>query len=308
LPGASFLFLWPLAPILLSNLLTLGFNVKGNTTVAGTLITVLGAAPGIMMFAPFIKALFIGLTPNQIGLVMGFLALFLGLLNPLLDVLTTQLKVHWFALVTGLLFLLTASIESGFDKHRPRPTNLFYAQDTTTKTAFWLSNNPTPDRWTQTFFTAAREKRRVETLFGQHSSIYWTNPAPLLPLSAPGITILADSTQSGNRKITIHVRSLRHAPELQLFVEGVGVIDSKVENRMLSDTLTPDWHLQAFAMPEKGLTIDLTVQAGRTFKIRAFDLTYSLPETNFPARPADIIPQPSGFSDTTVVANAIDFN
>ena len=306
LPGASFLFLWPLAPVLIANLISLSLSENDKTSVLRAIIIVFGAAPGIMMFAPFIKALFIGLTPNQMGLIMGFLALFLGLLNPLLDVLTTQLKVHWFALVAGLLFLLTASVDSGFSKDRPRPTNLFYGLDAVTKTAFWLSKDPTPDHWTQTFFTAAREKRRVEALFGQHSSIYWTNPAPLLPLPAPNITLLADSIRSGIRKITIQVRSLRHAPELQLFVEGVDVINSKVENRILSEALIPDWHLQAFAMPEKGLTLDLTVQSGHAFKIRAFDLTYSLPETNFPARPADIIPQPSGFSDTTLVANAID--
>jgi hypothetical protein len=257
------------------------------------------------MFAPFIKALFIGLTPNQIGIVMGFLVLFLGLLMPLLDLLARSFILPWAPLITGLLFLIIASFTSGFDTERPRPNNLFYALDSVTEKAFWLSADKSLDEWTRTFFTDPKGKRRGPEIFGEKSGLYWAGSAPVLPLQAPAIDVLADSIRSGIRKITIQVRSLRHAPEFRVFVEGLAVISSKVDNRIFSEEFVPEWSLQGFGFPEQGLNIELTVQAGTPFIIRAIDFSYGLPRTNFRPRPANMISQPFGLGDTTAVVNTI---
>jgi len=51
------------------------------------------------MLAPLIKALFIGLTPQLVGVVMAVLVMLLGLLVPLIDVLIRGLCYcrgwHW---------------------------------------------------------------------------------------------------------------------------------------------------------------------------------------------------------------------
>ena len=132
LQGVSFLFLWPLAPLLLIIGIVLWHPVKNTSSPIYLGLMLLGVAPGILMFAPLIKALFVGLTPQLIGVVMVFLVMLLGLLVPLIDVLTKRLALPGLALATGILFLVIGSFTSGFDTEHPRPDNLFYAVDGST--------------------------------------------------------------------------------------------------------------------------------------------------------------------------------
>jgi hypothetical protein len=305
LPGTSFLFLWPLAPLLL----TLGLLFWQRTRISsmplywGFLLA--GGAPGILMFAPLIKAIFVGLTPQLLGVAMALLVMLLGLLAPLIDVLTRRLLLPRLAVATGILFLVVGSFTSGFDAAHPRPNNLIYAVDGATGKAFWLSLDNALDEWTRTFFPGNPGRRRVPELFGDESGDYWVATAPQFALPAPCIEVLEDRTAAAIRKMTIQVKSLRNAPKLNLSLEGTGVISSKVQGRPFSQAAQSEWNLKGFGIPEEGLTVELNVQAGTPFTIRVIDFSYGLPHTGWAPRPADMIAQPSGLSDTTLVVKMI---
>jgi hypothetical protein len=238
---------------------------------------------------------------------MAVLPMLLGLLAPLIDLLTQRLALPRLALVNAILFLVIGSFTSGFDAEHPRPDNLFYAVDGATGKALWLSQDKYLDKWTRTFFPDNPERRQVLELFGEGSRDYWASAAPVLALPEPAIEVLEDSTAANIRKITIQVRSLRHAPKLNLSLEGAGVISSKVEGRLFSQALRREWRLKGFGIPEKGLYIELNVQAGAPFKIRVIDFSYELPLTSSQQRPSNMIAQPFGLSDTTVVVKTLAF-
>ena len=65
--------------------------------------------------------------------------------------------------------------------------------------------------------------------------------------------------------------------------------------------------IKGFGMPEKGLNIELNVQAGSPFEIRVMDISYEPPPTSLQPRPPDMIAQPFGLSDTTVVVKPVAF-
>ncbi len=305
LPGTSFLFLWPLAPLLLAFGILFWRRIRNSSSPLYWWLLLAGVAPGILMFAPLIKAIFVGLTPQLAGVATAFLVMLLGLLAPLIDVLTRRLLLPLPALATGILFLAVGSLTSGFDTAHPRPNNLFYAVDGATGKAFWLSQDKALDAWTRTFFPGNPERRRIPELFGGESRDYWAAIAPEFALTAPSIEVLEDSPSFTVRKLTIQVKSLRHAPKLSLSVEGTGVISSKVQGHFFSLAVQDEWNLKAFGIPEEGLTVELTVQAGTAFKIRVIDFSYGLPLAGWPPRPANMIAQPSGLSDTTLVSKTI---
>jgi hypothetical protein len=267
----------------------------------------LGVAPGIVMFAPLIKVLFVGLTPQLTGVVMIFPVMLLGLLVPLIDFLSRRLQLPWISLAIGISFLVTGSVTSGFDTHHPRPDNLIYAVDGSTGNAFWLSHDKSLDEWTRTFFPGNPERRPVPEIFGDKSMSYWFVAAPKIALPAPTIEKLDDSTTSTTRKINFKVRSLRHAPKINLSVEGVGVISSKVNGRLFSQVFRSEWGLNGFGIPEEGINIELNVQANSPFKVRVIDITYELPQASWQPRPHNLITQPFGLSDTSIVAKTVDF-
>jgi len=307
LPGASFLFFWPLAPLLLTFGIVFWQRIKNTSSPVYLRLMLLGAAPGILLLAPLVKALFIGLTPQLVGVVMAVLVLLLGLLVPLIEVLIHRLLLPWLALATSILFLMTGSFTAGFDTDHPRPDNLFYAVDGSTGKAFWLSQDKYLDKWTRTFFPGNPEWRRIPEIFGERSKDYWAAAAPVFDLPVPTIELLEDSTEGNSRKINIQVRSLRRAPRLSLSVEGTGVISSKVEGRLFSKAFRPEWRLKGFGIPAEGLNIELNVQAGSPFKIRVIDISYELPLTSSLPRPSNMIAQPFGISDTTIVARTFSF-
>ena len=106
LPGASFLFFWPLAPLLLTFGIVFWQRIQNTSSPMYLGLILLGTAPGILMFAPLIKALFVGLTPQLVGVVMAVLVMLLGLLVPLIDVLIRRLLLPW--LVAGYWHFIPA--------------------------------------------------------------------------------------------------------------------------------------------------------------------------------------------------------
>jgi hypothetical protein len=307
LQGASFLLSWPLVSMLLTFIMVFWQRSIDAFSPRHLGLMLLGIAPGIVMFAPLIKILFVGLTPQLSGVVIIYLVMLLGLLAPLIDVLTRRLLLPLLTLAIGILFLVAGSVNSGFDTDQPRPDNLFYAVDGSTGNALWLSQDKSLDDWTGIFFPYNPERRLVPEIFGDKSMNYWAAAAPIFPLPAPAIEVLEDSTTANVRKLNINVRSLRHAPKLNLSVEGVGVISSKVEGRPFSQSINHRWKLKSFGISDEGFNIELTVQAGLPFNIRVIDFSYELPSVGLQPRPSDKIAQPLGLSDMTVVAEIIAF-
>lgn len=238
---------------------------------------------------------------------MALLSLLLGLLVPLVDMLIRRWLLPWLPLALGILFLAIGSWTSSFDAAHPRPNNLFYALEGSTGKAFWLSTDEYLDRWTRTFFPGDTVQRKVPEIFGDRHWRFWAAPAPAFALPAPAVEVLTDSVTAGIRKINLQVRSLRHAPEFDVYVEGSEVLSSQVQGRIFSPAPLREWRLDAFGIAQEGLNIELKVKAGVPFTIRVIDFSFALPPADFPPRPADMIPQPFGLSDTTAVVKTIAF-
>jgi hypothetical protein len=241
---------------------------------------------------------------------MGLVACFLGLYAPLINLLTQISILPWTLLLFSLAGFVIASLTSGFDSMQPRPSSLFYALNSTSRQAFWLSQNPTLDAWTRHFIPSATEQQAIPAIFGDSSGAYWSESAPLLTLPEPLITVLSDKTEADSRVIRVEVKSQRDAPELKVFVEGATVLESKVQNRLFSATPESHWHLTSYGLAGKALQMTFAVKAGQRFRLRVTDFTYELPQALVRAlpRPEDMIMQPFGYSDTTAVVNTIVFN
>ena len=89
--GASFLFTWPLFALLLSLLFVRLPSIKHHSGF-NRLILLAGSAPGLLIFTPLIKNLFVGLTPSNMAVILLFVNLLLGLLFPVLAVIRSNKK------------------------------------------------------------------------------------------------------------------------------------------------------------------------------------------------------------------------
>jgi hypothetical protein len=310
LPGVSFLFFWPVAAMLiaLGVVLLLRANIQPQVYA---LLIFLGSVPGILIFTPFLKNLFIALTPQMIGVVVFFLVLLLGLLTPLLEIIEHRKWLIRSSLLLGLAALVTGSLSSGFDANHPRQNTLFYALSGTPQHAFWLSSDKQLDEWTSTYFPNIKAKRQLPELFGENSPSLWAASAPLLNLPSPTIQTLEDSAITGKnadlRELKIKVKSTRHAPKLKITIEGIDVLESTVAGQTYSKYPQSQWSLNSVGLIDESLIIKFIVKAGIPFKVRAIDFSYDIPVTTQKTQPIAIISKPTEFSDTTAVVNEFDY-
>jgi Peptidase family M28 len=315
LPGASFLLFWPLAAMLG----VVGMLLRGKTNsnhLGNALLIFLGSIPGILIFTPLIRCLFISLTPQMIGVVVIFLILLLGLLTPLLEIIGQRKYLIRSSLLVGFIALVAGSLTSGFDSDHPRQNTLFYAinnseQWGSQQRAFWLSTDKQLDEWTSAFFPNAQAKQQVPAIFGDSFQAMWSAPAPLLALQSPTIETLEDTALSdaipGKRKITIRIKSPRQAPKIKVAIEGIDVLHSIVAGQTFSQSPQSHWSLDSVGLIDEGLIIEFIVKAGVPFKVRAIDFSYGLPAKPLIPRPLSMISKPSEFSDTTAVVNVIGY-
>jgi hypothetical protein len=295
MPGASFLLTWPL----LAMLLAFGWCAWRPALVGWRLraVLLLGAAPGVLLFAPLARAVFFGLGPGLCGVMVALLVLLLGLLGALLAPSARVLRFA--ALAAGIGLLVAGENSAGFDPSHPQQASLFYLQDGQSGKAFWLSSDTQLNRWSAPLFAGVAAPRALPTLFGQASPQMWAAPAPPLDLAPPQVDVLSDQRSGALRKLVVDVLSEREAPMMFITLEGATVLRSSVNGRSLTLAPRADWSVGAYAIGADGIRLSLEVEAGKPFLIRVRDRSFGLPPGLVPARPPGLIAQPFGSADST---------
>jgi hypothetical protein len=322
LPGGSYLFTWPLLFSSMGLGLLFAFKDQRPGSVKVLAPLALCAIPGIVLFTPLIYLLFVSLTLRLSGAVMVMVVLLLGLLTPHLNIITTSSK--WLcssiAALVAIGLLVAASLVAGFDHNHAKTNGVFYSADADTGRAIWASADEEPDGWTGQFFAANAEKGALPAYSPSLPGEFLKSPAPLAPLPAPRITILADDASGGVRTLRMWITSPRQAPIISIYVDATaGVLGSVVNGKRISNQATPPhggpenrWSLRYWALPQEGIALTLRVSSSHPVEIRVVDQSYGLPDIPgvvFKPRPDSMMPTPFGFglSDATLVSKSFAF-
>lgn len=321
LPGASYLFTWPLVFSLIGLGVKLSLKNDAAASFKSWAILCLCAIPGIILLAPSIEQVFVGLTLNWIGLVMALVVLLLGLLIPHLDLITAANK--WsLAMVSMLIFVgcvVAGSLASGNDANHPKLDSIFYGLNADSGTAVWASADRKADEWTSQFFTADAADGVLPEFFSTNSTgKYLKSPAPVEALAAPNIEVVEDGSQDGVRTLRLRITSPRHANLLSLYVDSKAeVLRATVNGRPVDGKQTSTaskraqhWSLRYYSVPTDGVEVLAEIKTAEPLKLRVVDQSYGLPVLqgkSLRARPDDTIPAPISITDSTFVSKSFTF-
>ena len=301
LPGVSFLFAWPLLPALCAQAYLSSGRGAHLTSNKTAWLWFIPSVPLVVLGAPVVQLVYLGTTPHLSAAVGLVTCLLLGMALPLLALLKDRLHLHWLALVSACVFFALGAARPQFDVAHPKPDVLFYAQNGNSGKAYWISRDAQLDRWNQPLFAAETKQRSLPDIFGASPREYWVAAAPAnAQLQAPDIEVVRDAVVSGNRELTIRVRSSRKAPAMTIKVEGVEVTKSTVQGHAYSTSAKAKWMVDAYGMGDEWLDIDLQVTAGVPFELRAHDETYGFGELGVAPRPAGFMPAMAGSSTDSV--------
>jgi Peptidase family M28 len=303
LPGANYLFLWPL-------LAMLGAMIILHLTqhqLTQTLVLIAGSIPALVLHITLIWQIFVGLTPQLIGVPITLLVFVTGLLPQVINGINQWHILPKLMFIGGLSCLVIGTITAGFDSNHPKQNNLFYASNSANHEAYWLSTDSQLDEWTTNFFPNNPAKQIVPQIFGaDFPTKFWVAPAPLTNLPAPILSVLSDSTQNGLRHLTLLLTSQLDSPRIKLWSEGAEILSSTVSGQIYTQIPNTPWQLDTVGMAE-GVVVDLIVAANNPLTLRAVAITNTLPEFTLPVRPKNTIARPGKYSDVRVAVTQYNF-
>jgi hypothetical protein len=321
LPGVSYLFTWPLLFTLVAVGVNLVLSPRPDVNVNQHLVLyLLCALPGIILGVPLVKLAFTGLTLRSSALVLPLVVLLLGLLLPLVEVMSRP-KRWWLPGALGglsLILLIAGSLTAGFDRTRPKPSSLFYGFDGDTGKGVWASLDEKPDEWTSQFFAPSANRAPLDRYFAFSSRKYLqAETAAVAPIEPPVVELLGESTSDERRTLHLRISSPRRAPLVMLHLENESVVEAVIDGKRVDSRHMAAagegrkrWGLRYYGVPPDGLSLIVTVKSSAPLKFRCVDQSYGLPQLTgapFKPRPDDLMPSPAPTSDTVMVSKSYTF-
>lgn len=313
LPGGSYLFTWPLLFALAGTAVL--FYVKQQPAFRRSVVLAAYAIPAIVLFGPLIYWLFVALTVSNASLVVIPLALLLGLFTPHLDVIARRKR--WALPVTAVVLssitILAGLGTAGFSARHPRMNQIFYGLNADTGKAVWGSIDARPDEWTTQFLTENPKRERIPDLFPLTGLTFLQSDAVAAPLEAPKAQLLEDRREGDVRVLRLQISSPRNAPVMSAYLDAAAaVVGASLNGKTIEGEAQAGkpWGLQYHGLPEEGAELTLRVRSTQPVTLRIDDRTYELPvipNTSYRARPENLMPVPSQYSDTTVVSKSFTF-
>lgn len=320
-PGASFLFVWPLLAAAGAAFVELGTKKTGIVHLTGwaaTLVATSVIVPLIYMVAGVIFGV-IGPGAVTVGL---FVPLTAWLLAPRMEALTVGhrwLTETVFVAVAALFFATGLATVQRSDEH-PEPSAVGYALEAEAVGA-WLLTLPEfarPGSWGAAVLgpaartVAPRELTQpgdppewLTRALGRESAVVVT-AAPRVPIRAPELKLIADSRTNAGRVVEFHVLPAPGTYSIRIQSVDMPVLAAEVDGRAIDvsryRTPSPQWTLGYVAPSEKGFTLKLTVGRDTPMDLdlmaRLLDLP-PLPGVTIPQRPPGVVPLQAG--DITAV-------
>ncbi len=332
-PGGSYLFGWPLLFSLIALGLVFVLSLPGDFSTKYLPVFAVAAVPAIVLLAPIIYLLSLGLSLSLFRAVLVLLVLLTALLLPLVDFITRANKwvLPAIALVIGLTFIVQGHRTTQFTRDDPKPTDLLYALNGDSGKAVWASLNR-PDEWTSQMFPEGSETSPIPE-YVSFPRGFLHSSAPSVDLAPPIISSLNDVTENGERRLSVNVRSQRQAPIISFSVEseteilGASINGKRVasqsrlggpaqpEMRLMGpapegpgQTRRPRWGFTYYAPPEQGIDVALETKSSEAIRIRVLEQSYGLPESllnSLKPRPDNMMPAPypySPYADSTILS------
>lgn len=309
LPGGSYLLTWPLLFALAGTAVI--FYFREQKPFRNSVVLAAYVIPAIALVGPMAYWMFVALGLKASSTVMILVALMLGLVMPHIELIAPAkrwvLPVTAFVLSVG--FIGAGLVTAGFDRRHPQMNQVFYGLNADTGKAVWGSIDDVPDAWTSQFFPENFDRGPLTDFFPRTRLTFMQSEAPAASLEAPKAELLEDRREGEVRVLRLQISSPRKAPVISAYIDpSAGVVSASLNGKKIEENWDEaPWLLQYYGVPEAGAELTLRVKSSQPLKLRIHDRSYQLPNVSYQARPDNLMPMPSQYSDTTLVSKSYTF-
>lgn len=318
-PNASYLFVWPLASVLLGIVIQRRLFGTPDGSARHLVLLTAGFIPLLLLTPVYILAyLALGLALPQVLMILCALSLLL--LWPVIRGLGSVVRGHGGMLLlgAGLAMTMVVVFDREFDTRHPRGEELFYAIDVDQQQGFWVSPDVRPGSWLDAFMGDEASTANLTRIMPGYEQEVLILETALPAYQATILTVDSDLTSDGMREIGVHLQSPGHAEYINLLFAPDAAISAATVNgfpvKIPGSGETGDgnrpassqnwWRWRLYGLPREGADIVITLAAGRSLPVRIVEVDYGMP-AGAPARPENSMGKPYTWSDSTVIFQTV---
>ncbi len=295
LPAGSYLLFWPLLLVTLGLLVTaLGSKEEpsGAQAVAGWGAIMIA----VLLFAPIVYLIYVFLTLQVIAaaatgiLIVCFFLIALPCMNTALP--PSKWHVAILILAAGALstFGIGTALSHDSAQHPKRDT-VIYSINADSRSAAWISPDRFLDKWTSQFFPNKQQNSgpMPDYLAGLDRPVRFAT-APVFELAAPTAEIQSDQTEGDTRKLRMHLKSQRSAPNLLMtFAKDVRVMSIKIgPQEIVPIQNSASFSMNMLGMDVQGIDLQITIKAQGKTSFWLMDQSSGFPAETMP-RPNEVM-------------------
>jgi hypothetical protein len=274
-------------------------------------ILLVGALPAILFLAPLIYSLAeLFDVQMEAAIVAPLTALLLGLLIPLFSPAIRETR--WLIPGTALIVLVVSAglgvLHGGYNPQKPSKTDIRYVAKPDEHQAWWVSRSTRPDRWNKSFFVQASIKPTtyLYPLAAARPANELIGPAPYLDLPGPSLVLSKDSLANGHRRLYLRCKPAPGTTTIHMSFS----VDHPADSINIAGTsyVGPLGWFEYDAPSDSGFNLSITCPRDEPFTIDLTGRSMGLPAAaGFHGYPADVIPTPASFANTTMVQRSYIF-
>jgi len=318
LPGAGFLVM-PVYFALMGLYLLVFYGNDGYNKRLITLLTMTLALPIIMLLAPFISALIVGLGLNAMAIGTVFTCLLVVIVAPMLFKTSEMSHLRNLMVLLSAGFMVVSIFQSGYSPDRKKPNSINYIVDNDNKSAYWTSSNRTLDDFTQPFFSKQPSLLPWRYALYPHTSrsqVRHYQQALLLPLAAAEISITKNIVDGTQRHISLVISPQRPLNLIQLATfQHLEVKKLSVNGQVFTKHGVPIentydsgfFFKYIMSSPLEELSLDLTIVDSGEVSFKVFETAFDLFErfTDIKRRDEIFMPEPFMVNDATIIGQTL---
>lgn len=300
IPGASFLFLWPLFFLLIGQTyLIYGLKQTRAERLGEAFILLILAVPAVSWMMMVVYLLLISLGVKLIWSALLLFTILLSGLVPLLQYIHAykSKRIHIGMLIIAIGLWIHIQYFTSYNQLHKKENSVVYADNGINDMRFLTTSDFELDEWTRQFFPNATDSVDMSDFhIGRRKQIANTS-IDLPPLPLPQAHLVNDSLAGEDRYLRLHMTSIRDAELLDVFFrtksgERVMVKVGKNDYAYLNAPNRPDDRLRYYNPADRGVLIDVKMKKGEPLEVYLSDTKHSLPAYifhHYKDRPKDMM-------------------
>ncbi len=311
-PGASFFFLWPFFFSSLGFALIFLLKCEARNDWKPVLILLGTAVPVVVMLAPMIYMMLLGLTVRAAPVLTGLLALFSGLFVPHLRIVGGQqaARLAAFFAAVGALIVLGLQVHLVTTPPGLQRIDVLHITDQDSGESFWASYGRQVNPALDVFLGSNSQEKPQEVIAPTYQGVLRTAAAPQ-PSGQPEFSVIRDSISADVRYTTLRFFPGKTSGVLSLYVPADSSVRALHYEGRTIDLQQKDgaysmrgWRwLVYYNVPLTGLDFVIERAVSRPAEVRMRYVIYGRPEGVAWPRPA--MPRSDILSPRTIFRKSI---